>query len=88
MKKKVFKWRWGEGRPIGEIYWTTDDWYIRIEEEDGIKHYRYYKWLYEQHNGPIPDGYDVHHIDGNHYNNDLDNLQVVSRSEHMHLHKS
>ena len=28
----------------------------------------------------------VHHIDGNHLNNDIENLQVMKRSEHMSLH--
>lgn len=29
----------------------------------------------------------VHHIDGNHYNNDINNLQIVTISEHMSIHK-
>jgi len=29
---------------------------------------------------------EVHHIDGNHYNNDSSNLVVTSRSEHMKIH--
>ena len=28
----------------------------------------------------------VHHIDGNHFNNDPDNLQVLTRAEHTKLH--
>lgn len=30
--------------------------------------------------------YYVHHIDGNHSNNDLSNLQIVTRSEHTSIH--
>lgn len=30
--------------------------------------------------------YDVHHIDGNHNNNDINNLSVLTRSEHTTLH--
>lgn len=30
--------------------------------------------------------YRVHHIDGNHANNNIDNLQVVTQSEHMKIH--
>jgi len=33
-----------------------------------------YRKIYEQHNGPIPKGMDIHHIDGNHANNDPNNL--------------
>lgn len=29
----------------------------------------------------------VHHIDGNKLNNDINNLQIVSRSEHNRIHK-
>ena len=29
---------------------------------------------------------EVHHIDGNHSNNNLDNLMVLSRAEHMSIH--
>lgn len=31
-------------------------------------------------------GYDVHHIDGNHNNNELSNLAVLTRGEHTSLH--
>jgi len=31
---------------------------------------------------------DVHHIDGNHLNNDFANLKVVTASEHMKIHAS
>lgn len=30
--------------------------------------------------------YDVHHIDGNHNNNDVNNLQVLTREEHIRIH--
>ena len=31
-------------------------------------------------------GFHVHHIDGNHSNNSIDNLIVVTRSEHRKIH--
>jgi hypothetical protein len=33
-------------------------------------------------------GTDIHHIDGNHYNNDPENLLAVSLEEHYNLHKA
>lgn len=33
-------------------------------------------------------GFQVHHIDGNHNNNSLDNLMVVTRSEHSKIHNA
>lgn len=34
-----------------------------------------------------PDGFEVHHIDGNPNNNDINNLALVERSAHVNLHK-
>lgn len=37
--------------------------------------------IYEQHHGPIPDGYKVIFADGNRFNFDIENLVLVSSSE-------
>lgn len=37
-------------------------------------------------NGPIPKGHIVHHRDGNRLNNDLSNLQLLTRAKHCKLH--
>lgn len=42
--------------------------------------------VWEHHNGPIPKGYDVHHKDGNKGNNDITNLEILTRSAHLTLH--
>lgn len=49
--------------------------------------------IYETLVGPIPkdeDGrsYEIHHIDGNHNNNEITNLLCVSIKEHYEIHKS
>jgi hypothetical protein len=49
--------------------------------------------IYETFIGPIPkdeDGrsYEIHHIDGNHNNNEISNLLCVSIKEHYEIHKS
>lgn len=41
-------------------------------------------WIY--HNGSIPDGMEVHHVDSNRLNNNLDNLALLSRTAHKRLH--
>lgn len=43
--------------------------------------------IYEHHFGPIPKGYHIHHIDGNHSNNHIDNLQCITAQEHYNIHK-
>jgi hypothetical protein len=41
---------------------------------------------WEFYRGPIPDGFDVHHKDGDGTNNRLANLEMVERSEHRRQH--
>lgn len=52
-----------------------------------------YRRIYEQHYGEIPKdaegrSYEIHHIDGNHQNNDISNLKCVSIREHYDIHYS
>ena len=41
-------------------------------------------WIAEY--GAIPEGYDVHHKDGNSLNNTLENFELVTRKEHAKEH--
>ena len=41
---------------------------------------------WEKYNGVIPDGYIIHHRDGNKMNWKIDNLQMLSRCEHIKKH--
>jgi len=52
---------------------------------------QYHRLIYENHNGPIPvdefgRSYEIHHIDGNHSNNNIDNLLCVTIQEHYDIH--
>lgn len=42
--------------------------------------------VWEHHNGPIPDGWHVHHVDFDHTNNDITNLLAMPAEEHLSLH--
>lgn len=44
-----------------------------------------YKW--RKHKGPIPEGYQIHHKDGNTSNNDFSNLACLPTGDHQRLHK-
>ena len=45
-----------------------------------------HRLVYETHNGEIPKGMVIHHIDRNHVNNNIDNLQMMSKHDHDKLH--
>ena len=50
------------------------------------KRYRLHRYIYEKYNGPIPKGHDIHHIDHNKDNNEIENLQLLTRYNHKGLH--
>jgi hypothetical protein len=52
-----------------------------------------YRGIYVKHYGPIPKDelgrkYDIHHVDGNHSNNEPNNLRAVTLQEHYDIHYS
>lgn len=49
------------------------------------KHLHQYVW--EKHNGEIPKGYEIHHIDFNTMNNDINNLVMLTIKEHKQIHR-
>ena len=62
-------------------------WFRFFWREDGQKHRtQESRLLWEQANGPIPEGRQIHHIDANPSNDDLDNLQCLTPSEHAIAH--
>lgn len=49
---------------------------------------RLHRAVWEYHNGKIPEGYHVHHIDENRCNNQISNLILVEASAHISCHMS
>lgn len=74
---KVLKWNYDRnGRPCVTLY------------KNGVKR-TFYKAMFvysHTHQVEIHIGYDVHHIDFNHQNNDPSNLQLLTKEEHKKLH--
>ena len=62
-------------------------WYLTVRLFDGKNWYtkRIHRLVYETFVGAIPKGYHVHHIDGNKQNNRVDNLMVLSESDHLKI---
>lgn len=48
--------------------------------------YFIHKCIYEAFVGPIPEGYDLHHINHNHQDNRLENLCLIPSSKHRSMH--
>lgn len=47
---------------------------------------RMHRYVWEYYNGKIPEGYHIHHIDGQKDNNKIDNLIMIRAEEHAKLH--
>lgn len=50
------------------------------------KRYRLHRYIYQKYYGEIPKGYDIHHIDHNKDNNEIENLQLLERNKHKQRH--
>lgn len=75
----------------------------KIQEFEGVRYYlipsgyyransrlggaRIHRVVWEHYNGPIPEGYVVHHIDGDKTNNDISNLAIMDDGQHKRLHQ-
>lgn len=45
-----------------------------------------HRFVWQECYGPIPPGQIIHHVDHNPLNNEISNLQCVSKSQHMKIH--
>ena len=58
----------------------------RISVEGKIVYLHRHIW--EEKFGEIPKGFIIHHKDGNTKNNLIENLQIMTQSEHLKLHQA
>ena len=73
-----------KGGRISKGPFIGKDGYMYIWNEGKLK--RYHRYLWEQIYGKISKGYDLHHVDGDKLNNNLQNLELLSKSEHTKRH--
>ena len=45
-----------------------------------------HRYVWYDHHGEIPEGYVIHHKDGDWTNSDISNLELMGRSEHLRMH--
>ncbi len=60
--------------------------YVYVRDKKGYK-VRRSRFIWEQHNGKIPEGFMIHHINGIKDDDRIENLMCVSRKEHGQLHR-
>lgn len=70
-------------RRPGKKYYKTNRW-----DKQRKKYYAeaLHQAVWKLHRGPVPAGCDIHHKDGDYNNNDIGNLEPISRSDHAKLH--
>lgn len=75
--------------PIGTIVKRLEKGKLRnfIKVNDPNVWQYYYVYLWEQHNGKVPKGYVVHHINKISDDDRIENLICVSRKEHINIHR-
>ena len=56
------------------------------QRKDEKKLVRLHVYVWERHNGPVPKGHQIHHIDHNPDNNEIENLQLMSKADHLKYH--
>lgn len=76
----------------GQICWKhkevdyerlTKDGYLQIKVAEPNVFKLKHRMLWEEHNGPIPKGYNIQFKDGNKLNCSIDNLYIISRSDQL-----
>jgi hypothetical protein len=74
------------GATVGKILCQTDvRGYKRVDLFDGEKHcgQLVHRLVLSAFGGPLPDGKEAHHRDGNKGNNSIENLEYVTRSQNQ-----
>ena len=72
--------------PIGSRRQRKDSGYWEVKYQESGKWMLEHRWVVQQAIGrPLKTSEHVHHLDGNKSNNALENLQLLTASEHMSL---
>ena len=57
---------------------------LKLSKNSKIKNFTLHRLVYEAHNGTIPEGLCIDHIDNEKQNNNIDNLRLATRSQNNH----
>ena len=76
---------------VGEYTHTTDGYLVKKVQENGTQRERFeyvHRKVWEEHNGPIPEGKMVSFLDGDKDNCDIENLVLVDMPENLELNRT
>lgn len=76
---------------IGEYTHTSDGYLIQKVQETGTQWERFemvHRRIWEEHNGPIPEGKKVSFLDGNKDNCNIENLVLLDNAENLEMNRS
>jgi hypothetical protein len=59
--------------------------YLCTQGSNGLTR-KLHKQVWEDHHGPVPKGYHIHHIDENLFNNNINNLEILESGQHISNH--
>lgn len=68
------------GKVAGSICSTSGYWKIKYKGKKYLEH----RIIYEMHYGPIPEGYEIDHINHDRIDNRIENLRLANRSINCH----
>ena len=77
-------------KPVDKPHQVFDHKTFYRREDNGYYYSKTYgfmhRYVWKTYNGEIPEGFHIHHKDGDRSNNDISNLELLSASEHSKLH--
>lgn len=77
---------WSEGRVLKTTKNQCGHFKVNLWRGNKGRMFYIHRLMYEAFAGAIPEGYDVHHIDGNPQNNVLTNMRITTHAEHIGAH--
>lgn len=62
--------------------------FLATRKTDGKRRERLHCYVWRYYHGAVPEGFHVHHKDENKLHNDIENLECISRHDHLSLHST
>lgn len=73
---------------FGNVKLQSNGYYVVTTRKEGNNGKYLHRLLYEDFYGEIPEGYEIHHKNGNKLDNCILNLQLASNFEHVLIHSN